>query len=210
MILQGTWQFLSTRLCQFGRKKHQLQDDLESFVHVVMYTTLRYMRNEYSQATLQKHMKSIYDEGRYAKYTTFGDGLAPFMGSKLVLLDAPPLVRWIEMACDLVKEWLLSSYSKVSVDTSTEATILLESGPVPDTIRFHDHTALLELWKSTLDSEDWNKLTPQLAHDNLADPSESAVTVQSDESFDNLTTTTSRKRGSQQDPGGRSKRLRQN
>ena len=223
MILQGTWQFLSTRLCRFGRKKHQLQDDLESFVHVVMYTTLRYMRNKYTQAQLQQGMKSLYDESSNQKPAMFLDGLDQHMGSELVLPDAPPLVRWIAMACDLVKEWLSSTYSKVSIDTRTQATILLASGPVPDTIRFHDHTALLELWKSTLDSEDWNKVTPQPAHDNLAKsaeqrepkglqlpPSESPATVQSDKtSVDNPSPTTSKKRGLQRHPESRSKRLRQ-
>ena len=188
---------MSTRLCQFGRKKHQLQDDLESFVHVVMYTALRYMRNNYWRDILQESMQ-IYNEGGSSKFAMFFDGLV----LQLDLPDAPPLVRWIEKACDLGKEWLLSQYSKVRPNNrETDPTILLESDPVPETIGFHDHKALLELWKLTLDSEDWNKVTPHQAHDNLTmtwrdpepkekteslqpPPSESAAVQSGGKSFD--------------------------
>ena len=226
VILQGTWQFLSTKLCEYERKKHQLQDDLESFVHTVMYTTLRYMRSDYSQARLQDTMAKIYDKGGDIKISMFISGLSDYMYSPLVLPDAPPLVNWIETACELGREWLFSKYSKVIINRTTRVTTLLESGPVPETIGFHDHTALIELWKSTLDSEEWNKVTPQPAHDNLVKtaiqreskgkteslqlpPSEIAVTVQSDTiSSDKPPITTSRKRGSQQNPERKSKRPR--
>ena len=193
-------------------------------MHVVMYTTLRYMRSEYSQADLQENIAKIYDEGGDRKISMFTRGLDDYLYSPLVLPDALPLVNWIETACDLGKEWVSSKYSKVIVNRTTGVTTLLASGPVPETIRFHDHTALLELWKSTLDSEDWNKVTPQPAHDNLAKsaepkgktkslqlpPSESPATVQSDKiSVDNPSPTTSKKRALKRNPGGRSKRLRQ-
>ena len=186
-----------------------------------MYTTLRYMRNKYNQARLQESIGKIYDEGGDYKFCMFVQGLSRYMASPLVLPDAPPLVSWIETACSLAREWLLSTYANVNTDRRTRAVTLLEPGPVPDTIRFHDHTALLELWKSTLDSEGWARVTPQPAHDNLADtaeektealqppPSESAAIVQSDKISDETPIPSSRKRGSQQDTGGRSKRLRQ-
>ncbi len=188
-------------------------------MHVVMYTTLRYMRSDYSQAELQDSIKRIYDEGGEYKIVMFTKGLTRYMSSALVLPDAPPLVSWIETACSLAKEWLLSAYADVHTDRTTRAVTLLEPGPVPNTIRFHDHTALLELWKSTLDSEDWNKVTPQPPHDNLAttavqrEPKEKTGSLQPPASESAATVpptpTTSRKRGSQQDIGGRSKRLRQ-
>ena len=193
-------------------------------MHVVMYTTLRYMRSDYSQARLQDTMAQIYDAGDNHKFGMFARGLSDYMLSALVLPDAPPLVNWIETACDLGKEWLLSKYSKVIINPITEVTTVPETGPVPETIGFHDHTALLELWKSTLYSEEWNKVTPRPAHDNLAKsaepkgkteslqlpPSESPATVQSDKiSVDNSSPTTSKKRALKRNPGGRSKRLRQ-
>ncbi|KAI0315900.1 hypothetical protein OF83DRAFT_1047161, partial [Amylostereum chailletii] len=40
---QGTWQFISAALLEGeGKKPHQLQDDLESFVHVFIYHIIRY------------------------------------------------------------------------------------------------------------------------------------------------------------------------
>ncbi|KAJ7587984.1 hypothetical protein C8J56DRAFT_734751, partial [Mycena floridula] len=39
----GTWQFMSGLLNKFPEKRHQLQDDLESFLHVLMYTAFRYL-----------------------------------------------------------------------------------------------------------------------------------------------------------------------
>ncbi|KII87745.1 hypothetical protein PLICRDRAFT_79276, partial [Plicaturopsis crispa FD-325 SS-3] len=37
----GTWQFMSCGLLQDPTKQHEIQDDMESFVHVVMYHSLR-------------------------------------------------------------------------------------------------------------------------------------------------------------------------
>ena len=188
-----------------------------------MYTTLRYMQNKYDQTRLQANIGKIYDQGGECKSFMLVQGLSTYMASALILPDAPPLVSWIDTACSLAREWLLSTYANVNIDPDTQVVTLREPGPVPNTIRFHDHTALLELWKSTLDSEGWNTVTPQPAHDNLADtaepkektealqppPSESAAIVLSDKSSDETPIPTSRKRGSQQDTRRRSKRLRQ-
>ncbi|RPD60632.1 hypothetical protein L227DRAFT_611163 [Lentinus tigrinus ALCF2SS1-6] len=38
----GTWQTMSALLQQYASKRHQLSDDLESFLHILTYSALRY------------------------------------------------------------------------------------------------------------------------------------------------------------------------
>ncbi|ETW82699.1 hypothetical protein HETIRDRAFT_382749 [Heterobasidion irregulare TC 32-1] len=40
----GTWQFISTAILENPRKVHELRDDLESFLHVLLYHSVRYSR----------------------------------------------------------------------------------------------------------------------------------------------------------------------
>ncbi|EPQ50697.1 hypothetical protein GLOTRDRAFT_50132, partial [Gloeophyllum trabeum ATCC 11539] len=39
----GTWQFMSGNLLQFPWKSHELPDDLESFLHVLLYQAIRFL-----------------------------------------------------------------------------------------------------------------------------------------------------------------------
>ena len=166
--LQGTWQFLSAMLCHVPRKKHQLQDDLESFIHVVMYTALRYMHNTYSQQVLADQIETLYNSARPHKTVMLFFGLACFVCIPFVLPDAPPLVKWIEQACMFGRQWLESPHSLATTDPITEKTTLEMPGPVPTDISLHNHDAMLQLWKSALESEDWAMTTPHPACDNLA------------------------------------------
>ena len=219
--LQGTWQFLSAMLCHVPRKKHQLQDDLESFIHVVMYTALRYMRNTYSQQVLANQMEALYDNAKPHKPSMFFFGLADFMSSPFVLPDAPPLVKWIEEVCVFANQWLVCPYSRATIDPITQKTMLVMPGPVPTDISLHNHDAMLQLWKSALESEDWVMTTPHPACDNLAKAEEktvslplpssaSAIAVQSEKKSNDTppSPSTSRKRSSQRNPERMSKKPR--
>ena len=219
--LQGTWQFLSTMLCRVPRKKHQLQDDLESFIHVVMYTALRYMRNTYSQEVLASQMEALYDDVRPDKFYMFSLGLAGFVSSPFVLTDAPPLVKWIEQACMFARQWLVSPYSQATIDPKTQKTMLVMPGPVPTDISLHNHDAMMQLWKSALESEDWAMTIPHPACDNLAKAEEktgslpllssaSAIAVRSEKTSSNTppSPSNSRKRSSQPNPERMSKKPR--
>ena len=121
---------------------------------------------------------------------------------------------------------LMSLHSKATIDPKTQQTMFLMPGPVPTDISLYNHDAMLQLWKSTLESEDWAMTTPHPACDNLGNasvpqqgeatgslplpPSASAVAVQSQiKSSDKPPSpTTSRKRTSQQNLERMSKKPR--
>ncbi len=192
---------------------------------MVMYTALRYMRNTYSQEVLTKQMEALYNNAMPHKFYMFSLGLAGFVSSPFVLPDAPPLVKWIEQACMFAKQWLASPHSQATVDPITQQTILVMPGPVPTDISLHNHDAMLQLWKSALESEDWAMMTPQPACDNLAKASvpqrrearkktgslpANAIAVHSEKQSSNAppTPSTSRKRSSQQNLERTSKKPR--
>ncbi|KAF7790390.1 hypothetical protein EIP86_001345 [Pleurotus ostreatoroseus] len=61
----GTWAFLSALLLKYPKKPNRLSDDLESFVYVLAYQTLRYHRHDLSpQACLTEtpDLKTVLDE----------------------------------------------------------------------------------------------------------------------------------------------------
>ena len=167
---KGTWEFLSAQLGKYPTKRHQLQDDLESFVHVVMYTTLRYMKNDYDLKELSENMERIYEKDAEHKLLLFSKGLTSYMTmtGELVLPYAASIVLWVEGACGYVKEWLDCPYSVVKKNQKTQTLSLVNPGPVPDSIRLHSHDALLRLWNSQLAPDLWKKVLPVSPCDNLS------------------------------------------
>ncbi|GBE87345.1 predicted protein [Sparassis crispa] len=58
----GTWQFMSALLLQFPRKRYEVSDDLESFMHVVNWLALKWYRHRLRAGiTLQQHTADTYD-----------------------------------------------------------------------------------------------------------------------------------------------------
>ena len=61
--LQGTWQFMSTRLLTDSGAKHTITDDLESHYFVLMWTALRWVRhNKPGDSAID--MEHIFDQQR--------------------------------------------------------------------------------------------------------------------------------------------------
>ncbi|KAL6300803.1 hypothetical protein BKA93DRAFT_902792 [Sparassis latifolia] len=59
----GTWQFMSALLLQFPRKRCEVSDDLESFMHVVNWLALKWYRHHLRlTTTLQQHIADTYNE----------------------------------------------------------------------------------------------------------------------------------------------------
>ena len=157
--------------CRYPLKKRQLQDDLESFLYVVLYTALRYMPNGYTERLKLLYMKmgELFSAEPSMKSRALQIGFAEYMGGKLDLPHAPPLVTWIEKTRDLVDEWLRSPYS--IADLKTKSTTFENPGPVPSHIGLHNHDALLRLCDSMLEPELWSGVSPRPACDLYVDPS---------------------------------------
>ncbi|PCH38319.1 hypothetical protein WOLCODRAFT_136166 [Wolfiporia cocos MD-104 SS10] len=63
-IHSGTWQFMSALLLTNPAKKHELSDDLESFVHVLYWLSLKYHEHSWTgePAALRIHMFRYFDD----------------------------------------------------------------------------------------------------------------------------------------------------
>ncbi|KAJ7589487.1 hypothetical protein C8J56DRAFT_784999 [Mycena floridula] len=146
----GTWQFMSTRLNKHTNKRHQLQDDLESFLHVVMYTAFRYLDTDTESAILRKFIDDVYNSRRNYKQLFF-DHPDDVFDKKVIFKDSPAITSWVLEACSYASEWLSCPASKFrSSGCETGFPHPDAASNVPDDIRFHNHDALDALWTSHL------------------------------------------------------------
>ena len=148
------------------------------------------MKNEYPPELLTESIIALYEEERYyQKFTLFREGLKSYMADvPLVLPDASPIVHWIECACDYTREWLKSMYSKVLQDGKTGLPKFCLPGPVPPSIHFHNHTALLELWKAQLNPILWKGIRPVPPFDYLEGVYKRSWTTARDSQDNNIST----------------------
>ncbi|KAJ7589507.1 hypothetical protein C8J56DRAFT_826732 [Mycena floridula] len=146
----GTWQFMSTRLNNHTNKRHQLQDDLESFLHVVMYTAFRYLDTDTEPVILRKFIDKVYNSRFNLKQLFFEDSEDVFE-KEVVFKDSPTITSWVLEACSFASEWLRCPASKFrSSGRDTGFKNPDAASNVPDNIRFHNHDALNDLWTSHL------------------------------------------------------------
>ena len=63
--LQATWQFMSARLLRIKdptKVQHELQDDMESFLHVLCWLSLRYVKHTIAGPDLKHLLTSYFDD----------------------------------------------------------------------------------------------------------------------------------------------------
>lgn len=73
---------MSIRLLRDRTKKHSPQDDFESFVYVMLFYSLRYLRHDKLGPDLPNITSSIFDVGIYV-----GDGMRGGNGKFALTLD---------------------------------------------------------------------------------------------------------------------------
>ncbi|KZT19166.1 hypothetical protein NEOLEDRAFT_1246004 [Neolentinus lepideus HHB14362 ss-1] len=66
----GTWQFMSARLLDNPLKPHQLQDDLESFLHVLIYEGIRFLKHNCDG--MGHFMHNYFDRAEHDKHYAIG------------------------------------------------------------------------------------------------------------------------------------------
>ena len=70
--LQGTWQFISTRLLECPGSKHTLTDDLESHFFVLMWAALHWIEHDKAG---EIDMKLIFDQQRPLRHNIVDGGM---------------------------------------------------------------------------------------------------------------------------------------
>ncbi|RDB15281.1 hypothetical protein Hypma_004796 [Hypsizygus marmoreus] len=156
----GTWRFISCPiLVDFG-KIHTVQDDIESFVLVVLYIVLRYLRHS-GQFPLKAILDHTFDDSTvytgdaaaagYAKGTMFVSG--GLLGSNFTVDDNTPLTEWLMFAFAAVTQWHRYFFEK-----KHRRSALFKDDPPPSTLdkmMLTDHTRLLSVWESVLSLSNW-------------------------------------------------------
>ncbi|KAF9231689.1 hypothetical protein BU15DRAFT_55848 [Melanogaster broomeanus] len=104
----GTWQFMSAALLRDRHKVQDLTDDLESFLHVLMWMTIRYVPSNLSPEQRNKYLKTMFDE--YYQMTegpeggdSKGDklGAKNYIPAKLTLNSPSPLLGILNQLSDV-------------------------------------------------------------------------------------------------------------
>lgn len=155
---------MSVNLCEFRRKVHQLQDDLEAFVHVVLYTAFRYVQTPMQGGDLKQFLQDVYRDESSTKKRELLTCPEKTFTQPIVFPNSPPLTKWVSKACEYGKQWIQSPFTEITIDE--DGTHLAHPGTVPSDIAFCNHHALADLWRKILADEDWTGVAQIAANDN--------------------------------------------
>lgn len=176
--LQGTHQYMSCRLIQFPTKLHQLQDDLESFVHVVMYTVLRYHHTGLAAGSLGNMLHDCYNY-KYSHYAKAAILQSPKIFEGEELHFPGPLALWVTEACQMAAEWLGCDNSKVKkipdLGDAAKLVVALVIDPrvvVNPSTKFSSHKALSDMWLAVLKDPAWVTVPDEAAQDLVPETSQ--------------------------------------
>ncbi|KAF8062445.1 hypothetical protein FPV67DRAFT_1783297 [Lyophyllum atratum] len=167
----GTWEFMSCLLLLKKRTIHTIQDDMESFVYIVLYHGLRYFRHSRPHST-KGLLQDIFE---YQK--TEGDGTimggrskrSMFLEGKTYLghdfeFESKPLDRWNEAAFAAVQEWLEHVAPRAKGSKSLLTSMAGNALPPQTTLatsasaahlHLRNHAAMANLFSHCLSSKDW-------------------------------------------------------
>ncbi|KAF8056974.1 hypothetical protein FPV67DRAFT_633928 [Lyophyllum atratum] len=169
----GTWEFMSCNLLSERRKIHTIQDDMESFVYVVLYYALRYFRHSEPDSTAAL-IREIFESqstlldgtviGGRRKHGVINLGMR-YLGNKYDFrFGSKPLDLWHRAAFEAVKDWIEFS-EPVKPDPGMEElkrAVELETGfpfpttPSPPVHRYlRDHTCMSRMFSHCLGRKDW-------------------------------------------------------
>ncbi|KAJ3516971.1 hypothetical protein NLJ89_g799 [Agrocybe chaxingu] len=159
----GTWYFMSGLLLINPYKLHTLQDDLESFFHVVLYYSLQYLPHNKRLDQVQDSITEIFKESRYQTYTglyTGGKGKREMIMYEnglgiLTLKDNAPLTTWIRSALKALQSFY--AYDFLAQLSWRNNNPEAQSRPTffpPDTEKLANHDYLLELSTTALAASD--------------------------------------------------------
>ncbi|KAH7920188.1 hypothetical protein BV22DRAFT_1098583 [Leucogyrophana mollusca] len=110
----GTWLFMSARILQNPKKIHEVQDDIESFVHVLLYVALCYTAHTITAPHVGLgdiiarlfHQATQLQDGTYTggdgKYIGFMQKLVPTQ----VVFECTPIQQLVSRLVSFVQEWL--------------------------------------------------------------------------------------------------------
>ncbi|KAK0494667.1 hypothetical protein EDD18DRAFT_1256202 [Armillaria luteobubalina] len=155
----GTWQFMSIALLDERTKKHEPQDDFESFIYVMLYHGLRYLPHNEVGPGLKNLVSFIFDVGIDVGNGEWRGGAAKAaLAASLRPLrrdfrfECDPFTSWIVDALEAINEWNTFRHSN---STFTTKSRLNKSIVKRETLALRDHQQLILLWKDVLGMDGW-------------------------------------------------------
>ncbi|KAG6875236.1 hypothetical protein C0993_010201 [Termitomyces sp. T159_Od127] len=174
---KGLWEFMSSLLVAGHHDTHTIQDDMESFVLVVIYHALRYFSHNKTDSTLYI-LNNVFTHRERIRHGRYGGGEARkslFLHNGYIGRDfklaSNPLHKWVKAAIAAVKEWIESELAKSDPEDSDEELGLMAweraaaiplpplpaaNEPVPVTPRVLDtHDRLARYFEICLEATNW-------------------------------------------------------
>ncbi|KAH9835422.1 uncharacterized protein C8Q71DRAFT_710121, partial [Rhodofomes roseus] len=153
----GTWQSMSARLLQRPGKKHEVADDIESFIHVFNWTCLRFVEHNLTgkPRLLQMHVVHMYEEqdimvdGEKNEEEVGGEakGIQMLSGRPAVKLTKPrtPLGKLLKELASICRQHYLAVEPESEL---VSQAVPLDSGPDED-----ESLDEMELFEDPLESD---------------------------------------------------------
>ncbi|KAG6812841.1 hypothetical protein H0H92_015939 [Tricholoma furcatifolium] len=106
----GTWEFMSCLILLNKQPYHLIQDDMESFFHLVLYHALRYLPHNQAHRTATI-MDQLFNQQQVAEeHVTGGENKRSMFAStayvKELTFVSKPLNIWLDTCLDIFHEWL--------------------------------------------------------------------------------------------------------
>jgi hypothetical protein len=137
----------------FPMKLHVAQDDIESFVILVLYYGLRYVKH--NAFDIKDIMLHVFDDGTDG-HSRGGQGkeslflLRRPLYTNFHFTDNKPLTQWIDYAIDAVREW----QTHVNPPPPSRFGRPHEATPM-DQLQLRNHQQLIDVWNDVLAMPDW-------------------------------------------------------
>jgi hypothetical protein len=140
-------------------KQHSVQDDMESFIILVLYHGLRYMKHNAFE--LRWIMSKVFDDSHVGPdgYTRGGDGkralfmAGAYLDKNFEFTENKPMTYWINYAIDAVGEWL-----QYKIPTPKRGLQQKKNAPAPlefDQLELRDYQQLMDCWEKVLTMSGW-------------------------------------------------------
>ncbi|KAK0494682.1 hypothetical protein EDD18DRAFT_1175629 [Armillaria luteobubalina] len=158
----GTWQFMSIALLDQTTKKHEPQDDFESFIYVMLYHGLSYLAHNQARSGLRNLMIFIFDVG-----IDVGDGQWCGGAAKTALVhslkplrpdfrfESSPFNFWIRQMLTATGQWQIVRTQTRTLPEDNAFTLLEVPTIDPKKATFYDHSRLESFWKKVLEMDGW-------------------------------------------------------
>ncbi|KAJ3504752.1 hypothetical protein NLJ89_g7776 [Agrocybe chaxingu] len=162
----GTWYYLSSGLLDVPFKLHTLQDDIESFFHVLFYYCLQFVHHNRSDDEVKYIINDVFEESTYDPVLGYHQG---GKGKRLMFLirrhfkpvpfDFPnnrALTDWIRGAHSALRQYYMYLLSKEDGDTDDLPGVSNKPPPF-ESLAIYDHTYLRNLFATSLAQTTWSR-----------------------------------------------------